>query len=425
MSLTALGLNHKTAALPVRERLSFTADALEQALKDAASFCHTQNCIILSTCNRTEIYTLGVATERVIDWLAQSTQMSQHELMPHLYVHQGVDAMQHIIRVAAGLDSMIMGEPQIFGQIKQALAKAQNLGLVGKQMHWLFAQIVASSKQVRSQTSIGQEAVSLGFAATKLTAQIFSQPTHEHLLLVGAGEMNQLIAQHMCQFGLKKITIANRTLANAEVLARALNEQYPVAAETAELNALERLLPSADILCSCTGSMQPLVTHNMVKKAIKLRRYQPMLLIDLAVPRDIETQVGKIEEVYHYAIDDLQKVIEGNLAKRRKAAVDAEVLVSQLAVSIQQARNIKEIGKDIAQFKNQAQGIKAELLAQADKELAAGANANAVLEKLANKLTAKLMHGQFKLMREAANIEEKHVQTRIIDTLQDALDSSK
>lgn len=419
MSLIALGINHKTASVTLREKFAFDAARLSQAFSDAAQRYQLHNLVILSTCNRTEIYALAQSSDTLVSWLSEFCHIEPARLTQHHYIHTGNDALTHMIRVASGLDSMILGEPQILGQLKQALTSANAHDMVNKQFNWLFEHIFAATKKVRSESKVGEQAVSLGFAVAKLASQIFDDIHDNTLLLVAAGEMNQLVARHLCRSGVTHVIICNRSPERAHTLAEQLHRDFNVVTETAGLDELDRLLERSDIVSSCTGSLDVLITHKMVKRANKKRRYKPMLMVDLAVPRDIDDAVAKIDNVYHYAIDDLQHVIDGNLEQRREASVHAEVMISQLVININTRQKVKEVGKEIADFRERMRQISTNMNAKAQAQLANGKPAEAIIDELTHQLTAKLTHGQFKLLREAAN-QDAHILSFILTTLQDS-----
>lgn len=322
MQLLVLGLNHKTAPVAMRERLAFGSDT-PTALQSLQSLA--EGAVILSTCNRTELYilakpnqALGELSEQLLSWIADFKGLNANEIRHHLYIYENNLALTHWVRVASGLDSMILGEPQILGQIKQAVHQAQNLGNINSQLSFIIQQVFATAKQVRSETKVGSQAVSLGFASAKLVTQIFNKPQNNTLLVVASGEMNRLVATHLAGLGVKKVIICNRTPQRAEALANELRTPERTV-EIIGLDHLADVLAQADITTSCSGSLHTLIDKNMVKTALKIRRHQPMLMIDLAVPRDIEPSVGDLDDVYLYSIDDLQHVIAGNLEQRRQA----------------------------------------------------------------------------------------------------------
>ena len=413
MQLLVIGLNHKTAPVAMREQLAFAAEDLPIALDSLKAI--TQGAVILSTCNRTEIYalapegqTLTSTMSQVIEWLAAFKNTPMQKIAPHLYQYQNNHALLHWVRVASGLDSMILGEPQILGQIKQAVRQSRAKEAISSKLSWVIQQVFAAAKQVRNETRVGSQAVSLGFAAAKLVTQIFQKPSNNTLLVVAAGEMNRLVATNIAGLGVGKVIICNRSPERAVLLASELETIVPHI-EITPLDQLPNVLPQADIVTSCSGSLYTLIDKTMVKQALKQRRHQPMLMIDLAVPRDIEPTVSELDDVYLYSIDDLQHVIAGNLEQRRQAAVEAELLVSQIVVAIERKYLVRQVGQDIQQYREQAKHHADMILSQSLQQLADGHAAEAVLTELTRKLTQTLTHAPSKLLRETAS--EQPVET--------------
>ena len=442
MRLVVIGVNHKTAPVALRERLAFVGDDLNSALNQLKNF--TDGSVIVSTCNRTEIYALvpqpsnaaidtsnisssitglvgTIATgatvsmavamdQHIIDiksWLASFKKVSVAQIEPFLYVHKDTHALTHWLRVAAGLDSMILGEPQILGQIKQAVHLAQIEQALSSQMGWIIDQVFAAANRVRNETNVGAQAVSLGFAAAKLVTQIFDNLPSRTLVVVAAGEMNRLVATHIAGLGVGRIIICNRSPERAEALAADLRQAHlklaNISVEVRALQELPQVLAEADIVSSCSGSMDILINKNMTAQALKIRRYRPMLMIDLAVPRDIDSNISQMDDVYLYSVDDLQHVIAGNIEQRRQAAVDAELLVSQLVVEIERRFQVRKVGHDIEQYRNHTQLQVEQLLGNALKRLESGEqDAHSAMIELTRQLTQTLSHAPSKLMRKAA-----------------------
>lgn len=326
MNLVVIGVNHKTAPVALRERLAFVGGDIQVAQAQLQSL--TAGSLIISTCNRTEIYALAPNTQALVDqvpsadssalnsqkspiepvttaelteqlihWLAGFKSLPIEQVRPYLYEYIDGQALTHLLRVAAGLDSMILGEPQIFGQIKRSVAETKEHGYLTNQLNWVIEQIFAGAKRVRNETDVGTQAISLGYAASKLVTQIFDKPQEATFLLVAAGEMNRLVAQHIAALGVKKILICNRTPQRAQALAEEL-KRPGLQIEVHALSELDNLLYQADIVSSCSGSMDMLINKAMTHRALKKRRYKPMLMVDLAVPRDIDSGVGKLDDVY-------------------------------------------------------------------------------------------------------------------------------
>jgi len=434
MRLVVIGVNHKTAPVALRERLAFVGDDVAAALGELKAF--TDGSVIVSTCNRTEIYALvpepsspttTSATAAMIahvnhikTWLANFKQLPSAEIEPFLYVHRDTHALTHWLRVAAGLDSMILGEPQILGQIKQSVQLAQVEQAFSGQLSWVVDQIFAAAKRVRNETKVGAHAVSLGFAAAKLATQIFDDMPKRTLLIVAAGEMNRLVATHIAGLGVGRIIICNRSPERAEALADELRLPNR-SVEVRSLQDLPQVLAEADIVSSCSGSMDILIDKNMTVQALKRRRYQPMLLIDLAVPRDIDSNVSRMDAVYLYSVDDLQHVIAGNLEQRRQAAVDAELLVSQLVVEMERNFQVRQVGRDIQQYRIRTHDQVDKLLHESIAKLGQqDASAEDIITELSRRLTQTLTHAPSKLMRKAAREGDSELLDFVVSGLQDA-----
>ncbi len=465
MKLLVIGINHKTAPIALREQLAFSDAELPIAFAQLKQY--TDGCVILSTCNRTEIYALvadnlahqanhqashhashhlnhhnspevlmTMASEQIKAWLADYKSISLEELEPYLYIHRDNQAITHWIRVASGLDSMILGEPQILGQIKQAVNKSVQHDGMSNKLSWVVDQVFTSAKQVRHDTQVGSQAVTLGFATAKLATQIFDNVAECCLLVVASGEMNRLVSSHIVGMGIGQVMICNRNQQRAQQLADELRKISPTCQiEVKALSELAECLPNADIVSSCSGSMQALIDFKTTKQAIKKRRYRSMLMVDLAVPRDIEEKVGQLDEVYLYSIDDLQHVIEGNLEQRRQAAVDAELLVSHLVVEIERRFQVKQVGGDIQAYRElamaQADRLLAEALAQLQLiQLKDSMKDNeevveVVMSELTRKLTQTLIHSPSKLMRKVASEGDNETLDMVVETLTDYRSSAK
>lgn len=440
MKLAIIGVNHKTAPVELREKLSF-GDDLPYAIGELNAL--TDGSVIVSTCNRSEIYVKlpddtaksdvwtddGVAVsepvQKIRQWLADFKGLSLDEILPFLYIYEDNRALNHWLRVAAGLDSMILGEPQILGQIRQAVALSREHGGMGHGFDWLTQQIFAAARTVRRDTKVGAQAVTLGFATAKLVTQIFDEPQRLTFMLVAAGEMNRLVAHNVAALGVGKIIIANRSRERAQNLAAELTEMAKssnrqVQIELVSLDELGEHLPQADVVSSCSGSMNALITHDMVKSALKTRRHRPILMVDLAVPRDIEPSVANFDEVYLYSVDDLQHVIAGNLQERKQAAVEAELLVSQLVLDIEHQMQVQMARTQIASYRQTAQMHKDHLLNIALHRLSQGEDAAAVMTEFARVLTQNLTHAPSRLIRHAAQTTEPEVLDMIAHTLNHA-----
>lgn len=416
MGFFAIGVNHTTASVELREKVAFNPERLSIALGHACNYCQISNIVILSTCNRTEMYAITNQPDRLINWLAEFNQLSVSHLLQHVYQFDNEAAVKHLIRVASGLDSMMLGEPQIFGQVKQAFQTAVQTGTVSNELKRIFEHGFYAAKKVRTETAIGEQSVSMGYAVVQLAQQVFSHLNQTTALLVAAGEMNTLVARHLVEHGVGQVLICNRSDERARQLANELMSSVPV--EVVPFDQLAQVLPKADIVSSCTGSLHQVIHVNDVKQALKKRRYKPMLMVDLAVPRDIDQQVARLDDVYLYDVDHLQSVIEGNLVQRQQAALEAEVLASQLSAQFVRQQRGEQAVPYIVAYRQYVEQLKIQELEKARQALHSGQNPEQVMERLAHGLSAKLMHAPSQLIRQAA----MHEQPEVLDwTLQELL----
>jgi glutamyl-tRNA reductase len=413
-AIFALGINHKTAPVALREQVAFAPEQLPEALRELTTLTSISDAVILSTCNRTELYFNGTATqaEQVIAWLAQFHAIDGSELQPHLYLHQNNAAAEHLMQVASGLDSLVLGEPQILGQVKQAYNQARSAGTVNPQFERLFQKTFAVAKQVRTETDIGANAVSVAFAAVSLAKQIFGNLAKVRVLLIGAGETIELVAKHLQEQGAGQLTVANRTYERAVHLAG----QFSASAIT--LAQVPSTLADADIVISSTASTLPIVGKGMVEQALKQRKHKPMFLVDLAVPRDIEQQVAELEDAYLYTVDDLQAIVAQNLNNRLQAAEQAKQMISVGASEFAQWLTLQGSVDWVRDYRQRCEQVRTELLAKAANQLAAGQDAEKVLAELSTKLSNRLMHSPTKAIRQLVQDDEPNKQT-LINTLLD------
>jgi glutamyl-tRNA reductase len=397
--LVAIGLNHQTAPVALRERVAFSAEALPATLAALRALPGVEEVALLSTCNRTEIYALtGGDGNALADWLAAHPQdgHSPLELHDYLYRHRDDQAVRHLFRVATGLDSLVLGEPQILGQVKQAWAAARGAGTLGNRLDRLFQHAFVTAKRARTDTRIGANPVSVASAAVRMAEATFARPADSTILLIGAGETIELVALHLVQAKAKRLLFANRTLAHAQELA---TRHGGVALPLTEQ---ERHLAEADIVFSATAARDPILHRAQVAAALKRRRHRPMLLLDLAVPRDIAQDVAELEDAFLYTVDDLERVIEENRRSRREAADDAEAIVD-----LQVARFVETLAASahhgtLRRLRAHGEAARDESLAKAQELLAAGHDPAAVLERLAHGLTNRLLHAPTAALREAA-----------------------
>jgi glutamyl-tRNA reductase len=388
MGFLAFGINHKTAAVDVRERVAFAPERLGEALREILDASLTQEVAILSTCNRTEIYCSQdhPEPERLLQWLAAYHGLSVEELLRCSYLHRDAAAVRHMMRVAAGLDSMVLGEPQILGQMKDAWQAARDAGTLGPYLDRLFQSTFNTAKQVRTDTAIGENPVSVAFAAVSLARQIFSDLGRSTALLIGAGETIALVARHLFEQGVGRIIVANRTLERAELLSE------PLGGEAIVLTQLPEVLSRCDIIISSTASPLPILGKGAVERALKQRRHKPMFMVDIAVPRDIEPEVGSLADVYLYTVDDLHEVIEENLRSRQGAAEAAERLIDLGTNDFMQRLRALAAVDVLRRYRQKAEHMRDQELAKAQARLERGADPALVMAEMARALTNKLLH---------------------------------
>lgn len=408
MQLLAVGLNHTTAPVALRERLAFAPEQLGTAVAAARNwFARADSkggdeAAILSTCNRTELYAASNAANPLdagAQFLADFHQLNYSELRPHLYMLPQHDAVRHTFRVASGLDSMVLGETQILGQIKDAIRTADEAGGLGTYLHQLFQRSFSVAKEVRSTTEIGAHSVSMAAAAVRLSQRIFDKIAEQNVLFIGAGEMIELCATHFAAQNPKTITVANRTMERGEALAHRFNGKAMRLAE------LGNQLHQYDIVISCTASSLPLIGLGMVERAIKARRHKPMFMVDLAVPRDIEAEVGRLNDVFLYTVDDLGKVVQTGMENRQAAVAQAEAIIETRVQSFMHWIDDRAVVPVIQGLQENSETIRLLELERARKLLAKGESVDAVLEALSKGLTAKFMHGPQQALHRAQGDE--------------------
>ena len=392
MAVWALGINHTTAPLDLRGRFAFALDMIEPHLQGLRqSLPQAPEAAIVSTCNRTEIYCAGDAShlEHTLDWLAKSGGVSVQSLRSHTYSLTDDQAARHAFRVASGLDSMVLGEPQILGQLKDAVRAADAAGALGSTLSQMFQRSFAVAKEVRSSTEIGAHSISMAAAAVRLAGQLFEDLAKVKVLFVGAGEMVDLCVTHFAAKNPKSLTIANRTLERGEKLASRFG------AEVMHLAELPERLHEFDAVISCTASTLPIIGLGAVERALKKRKRRPMFMVDLAVPRDIEPEVKRLGDVYLYTVDDLAGVVQTAQASRQAAVAEAEAIVDAGVQSFMHWVDQRNSVPLIQQLNAQADAWRAGELARARKALAKGEDVDAVLEALSKGLTQKMLHGAF------------------------------
>ncbi|TDQ57341.1 glutamyl-tRNA reductase [Mesocricetibacter intestinalis] len=414
MTILVLGINHKTATVAVREKVAFSEEKRRFALQQIREIKLAQSAVILSTCNRTEIYLHDKFIppqeeseqnrqwlEGCIRWFAEIHQLEPQALENCLYAYQNQHAVKHLMRVAGGLDSLILGEPQILGQVKQAYQSStdyyqQQAQAMSGEFSRLFQKAFSVAKRVRTETSIGDSAVSVAYAACGLARQIFENLQQLNILLVGAGETIELVARHLLRHGVKKLTLSNRTLSRAEQLVHKLD------AADIRILALEQLqsgLNEADIVISSTASPNILITRDMMKAAQQRRKNAPSLIIDIAVPRDVEESVAELDSVYHYTVDDLHNIIRRNLSEREKASKEAEKIIQHECEDFFEWLKIHQVSDLIRLYREEAENIRQGLVEKAIVALHKNEDAEKVLQELSYKLMNKLIHSPTQAMQ--------------------------
>ncbi len=394
MSIITLGLNHKTAPVDIRERLAFSPDSLARAVKSLSALDQIGEAAILSTCNRTELYCTTLAQEelieqaieQVVSWLSDFHGLQPADIDPHLYAHRHEDSIRHALQVACGLDSLVLGEPQILGQMKQAYAHANEQGTMGNLLGKLFQHAFSVAKQVRTDTAIGNSPVSVAFAAVSLSKQIFGELDQHTALMIGAGETIELAARHLHGSNIKHMIIANRSVDKGQALA----EQFD--AEAIALPQIPEYLHRADIVISSTASPLPILGKGAVEKALKTRKHKPMFMCDIAVPRDVEPEVDQLDDVFLYTVDDLQEIIQENIESRQEAAEQArEIIENQVEDFLRWERALDSVDV-IRDIRSSTEELSREVLEKAQAQLAQGKSPQEALNFLARTLTNKFLH---------------------------------
>jgi len=389
MTILTIGINHDTAPVEIREKVAFAPEKINDALKDLVSTPWVNEAVILSTCNRTEIY-CGLDEQNneraIIDWLQNYHKLNDVDIAPFVYAHPDNHAVRHMLRVASGLDSLVLGEPQILGQLKQSFSTASNAGTIGKLLGRLFQYTFSVAKQVRTDTAIGASPVSVAFAAVSLAKQIFSKLENHTALLIGAGETIELAARHLKESGIGRMIIANRTVEKAQGLA---NELHAFAIPLAEM---PNHLAEADIVISSTASNLPILGKGATERALKTRKHRPILMVDIAVPRDIEPEVDELDDVYLYTVDDLREIIQEGLKSRQEAAKQAEEIIDTQVIHFMGWLQSLGAVSTIRAFRENTEQLAVIELEKAQRQLANGVDAKQVMQQLARNLTNKFVH---------------------------------
>ncbi len=397
MSLSVYGVNHKTAPVSIREQLALNQDQLPKALENLLQTDGVHEAVILSTCNRLEVYCNHASEppDLMANWMHRYYGLPIKEFKPHLYTYEQDEAVRHLLRVACGLDSMILGEPQILGQLKTSFSAASLSGTIGKQMNKLFQHSFSVAKQVRTDTAIGSSPVSVAFAAVRLAQQIFGELNEQTALLIGAGETIELAARHLHENNLGRMIIANRTIERSQHVASEFGG-YAIS-----LADIHKHLHEADIVISSTASQLPILGKGAVEKALKARRHKPMFMVDIAVPRDIEPEINDLSDVYLYTVDDLESVIEENLHSRKAAALQAdEIIDTQVSHFMDWMQSLDSVSV-IRALRNKMDSYRQETLQKAQRQLARGDDPALVMEMLARTLSNKFTHLPSVSLREA------------------------
>jgi glutamyl-tRNA reductase len=413
MQLLAIGLNHTTAPVALREKVAFPADQIGQAVAAAREWFGrsdlsglSDEAAILSTCNRTELYAasslpggVNAAIDATARFLAEYHQLPYADLRPFLYTLPQDDAVRHAFRVASGLDSMVLGEPQILGQMKDAVRQSEAAGGLGTYLHQLFQRTFAVAKEVRSTTEIGAHSVSMAAAAVRLSQRIFDTLSEQNVLFIGAGEMIELCATHFAAQNPRSLTIANRTLERGEILAHRFNGR------AIRLADLPEKLANFDVVVSCTASSLPIIGLGLVERALKARRRKPIFMVDLAVPRDIEAEVSRLSDVYLYTVDDLGTVVQTGMENRQAAVAQAEAIIETRVQSFMHWVDTRAVVPVIQDLHETSETLRLAELERARKMLAKGEDIDTVLEALSKGLTAKFLHGPQQALHNAQGDE--------------------
>ena len=406
MQLYTVGINHTTAPIAIREKVAFDPDHLSQALLDLMGH-KVSEAAILSTCNRSEIYAKAQDPQVIIDWLCKYHGIKLKTIESHLYVYENQEAIRHAFRVASGLDSMVLGEPQILGQMKQAIKTAENTGTLGILLNKLFQKTFSVAKEVRTKTDIGMSSISMAAASIKLAERIFGDLKTSKVLFIGAGEMIELCAEHIKNKHPKSMTVANRSLDRGLALAKKMK------GDACLISELYDRLHEFDIILSSTASQLPIVGLGMVERALKTRRNRPMFIVDLAVPRDIEPEVGELNDVYLYTIDDLAHLIEEGLTNRQSAAIEAQKMIDHHAKDFTQWFKTRTIVPTIKALRDHAESYRVSELKKAQKLLKQGVDPEKVLETLSKALANKFLHHPSQALNEAKG-EEHEILTKTL-----------
>lgn len=402
MQLYVIGVNHTTAPIQIREHVAFDSEHLGSALRELTMHGASE-AAILSTCNRTELYCSTDNPEKPLNWLSQYHKLETNSIQPYIYTLPDNEAVKHAFRVASGLDSMVLGEPQILGQFKQSVKIAQDAGTLGTLLHKLFQRTFEVAKEVRTNTDIGANSISMAAAAVKLAQRIFGDISQQKVLFIGAGEMITLCADHFATQKPKSIVVANRTMERGGELAE------KIGGEAILLNDLPDRFAEFDIVVTSTASQLPIIGLGMVESAIKTRRHRPIFMVDLAVPRDIEAEVSQLDDVFLYTVDDLAQVVTDGMVNRQEAAIDAEMIVAARVENFMHWMKKREAVPTIKALRDQAEAMRKLELEKALKLIQKGESPDKVLESLSTALTNKFLHAP----NHALNLAQGDEHTRL------------
>ena len=403
MTLLSLGINHQTAPVDIREKIAFSPEQLSGALSELQGIPAINESVIVSTCNRTEIYceTADDSHHAISDWLSSFHQLAESELTPYLYQHADHEVARHLFRVASGLDSMVLGEPQILGQLKTSYDQARTDKSVDTILDRLFQHSFSVAKRVRTDTEIGSHPVSVAFSAVNLSKQIFGNLGQLNALLIGAGETIELVARHLKRQGIGSIVIANRSLDKAQALAQTLG------ATATTISSVPEQLVNADIVISSTASQLPILGKGATEAALKQRRHRPIFMVDLAVPRDIESQVGDLQDIYLYTVDDLKNVVDENMRHRELAAIAGQEIINLEVNTFSQWLKTHQSADHIRQLRSSAETIKLQCIEKAMVQFEQDKDVEKALLTLANTLTNKMLHAPTMEMRKAIKADDQ------------------
>ncbi len=402
MPLFSCGINHHLTPIGLRERLSVDNVEIPQVLHELCQQKAVNEAVLINTCHRTEFYWVGEDPVSIHQWFYNKSA-HQNGIDQHFYTHQDLAAVRHLLRVSSGLDSMSIGEPQILGQIKQAYKVACDVGTVGQQLKRLFPAAFSSAKQIRQQSQIGAHPISMAYAAIQIAKRIFSHFSKCTVLLVGAGEMMQLILTHLRGQGITQLIVANRTLEKAEQLTKLCQ------GKAIRIADIPIYLPQADIIITATSSQLPIIGKGMMERILKVQKRRPILMLDLAVPRNIEPEISQLQDIYLYNVDDLQTILTANLKNRREAAKQAEILIELQAEHYMNQLEVLNIGEIIQEFRKPAILHRDLLLQKSLDDLKQGKPAEDIITQLAFQLTNKILHQPTQKLREAAYNQQKEL----------------